>query len=119
MNWYLATIVFRIVCGDGNHAAQFDEQVRLVSAASSANALKKASALGLSEQQTFHNNKQQLLHWKFVNVAELICISEWIDGAEVYSRINEVSNADAYINLVQNKAQHLQLNESRQLLKII
>ena len=32
MNWYLAKLVFRIICGEGNHAAQFDEQLRLVNA---------------------------------------------------------------------------------------
>ncbi|MEP7129294.1 MAG: DUF4288 domain-containing protein, partial [Chitinophagales bacterium] len=29
MNWYLAKIVFRIICGDGLHQPQFDEQLRL------------------------------------------------------------------------------------------
>jgi len=31
MNWYLAKMVFRIICGEGNHTAQFDEQLRLIS----------------------------------------------------------------------------------------
>ncbi|RYY10197.1 MAG: DUF4288 domain-containing protein, partial [Chitinophagaceae bacterium] len=27
MNWYLAKLIFRIVCGQGNHTPQFDEQL--------------------------------------------------------------------------------------------
>jgi len=27
MNWYLAKLVFRIICGDGDHTPQFDEQL--------------------------------------------------------------------------------------------
>ena len=33
MKWYLAKIVFQIICGDGKHTAQFDEQLRLIAAA--------------------------------------------------------------------------------------
>jgi hypothetical protein len=29
MQWYLAKLVFQIICGDGNHRPQFDEQLRL------------------------------------------------------------------------------------------
>ena len=32
MNWYLAKFVYRIVCGNGNHIPQFDEQLRLITA---------------------------------------------------------------------------------------
>ena len=32
MNWYLTKMVFRIICGDGSHKAQFDEQLRLIHA---------------------------------------------------------------------------------------
>ena len=32
MNWYLTKIVYQIICGEGNHTAQFDEQLRLIAA---------------------------------------------------------------------------------------
>ena len=32
MNWFLAKIVYRIVCGKGEHTPQFDEQLRLIGA---------------------------------------------------------------------------------------
>ncbi|MDQ3846676.1 MAG: DUF4288 domain-containing protein [Bacteroidota bacterium] len=34
MNWYLTKIIYRIICGNGDHKAQFDEQLRLVEASS-------------------------------------------------------------------------------------
>ncbi|MFA6946933.1 MAG: DUF4288 domain-containing protein, partial [Pedobacter sp.] len=32
MNWYVAKLIFRITCRNGNHQPQFDEQLRLISA---------------------------------------------------------------------------------------
>ena len=108
MNWYLAKITYRIVCGKGKHMPQFDEQLRLLSALNDEQALVKAKLLGASGAQTFYNDLQQLVQWQFINVTELHCISEWTDGAEVYSSITETENADDYINLVGDKAMLLQ-----------
>ena len=119
MNWYLTKIVFRIICGDGLHAAQFDEQLRLIEASTEDEALEKARALGKNEQETFYNLKQQLVQWQFVNVSELYRLSELIDGAELYSRIKEVDNGDTYTSFVHLKAESIQKKESRQLLNLI
>src|ERR1051326_2143892 len=53
MNWYLAKIVYRIVCGDGNHTPQFDEQLRLIQASDELHAFQKARRLGEREQDHF------------------------------------------------------------------
>lgn len=45
MNWYVAKLVFRITCGNGNHPPQFDEQLRLISATCEKEALKKGKNL--------------------------------------------------------------------------
>ena len=50
MNWFLAKIVYRIVCGDGDHTPQFDEQLRLVQATDESSAFEKAKAIA-----TAHN----------------------------------------------------------------
>ena len=94
MNWYLAKLVFRIICGDGDHAPQFDEQLRLISAASTEEAFGKAHHTGQKEQETFYNRRQQLVKWQFINVSEIYKISELIDGAEIYSRIEERDSAE-------------------------
>lgn len=119
MKWYLAKIVFRIICGDGDHTAQFDEQLRLIAAGNEDEAFEKACTIGKKEQDSFYNLKQQLVHWKFINVSELYHLSELIDGAELYSRINEVDDADAYTTFVHRRAESIQKKYTHQLLNLI
>ena len=59
MKWYLAKIVFRIICGDGKHVAQFDEQLRLISAPDEEKAFEKAQDMGRNEQDSFLNLKKR------------------------------------------------------------
>ncbi len=96
MNWYVAKIVFRIVSGDGNHHAQFDEQLRLISAESEYEAFEKAYSLGQTNQESFKNNQSETVQWQFIDVAELNPISELRDGAELYYQIHEAPDADLY-----------------------
>jgi hypothetical protein len=119
MKWYLAKIVFQIVCGDGNHVAQFDEQLRLIAANDADEAFEKASQIGISEQDSFYNLRNELVRWKFVNVSELYLLSELIDGAEVYSRISEVDDADAYNTFVHKRAESIKTKHTHQLLNLI
>jgi hypothetical protein len=119
MKWYLAKIVFQIICGDGNHVAQFDEQLRLISAGDEDEAFEKATRIGKNEEDSFYNLKQQLVRWQFVNVSELYQLSDLIDGAEMYSRISEVDDADAYLTLVQRRAESIQRKYTHQLLNLI
>ena len=119
MKWYLAKIVFQIVCGDGQHAAQFDEQLRLIAATNEVEAFEKAGAIGNNEEESFYNLRQQLVRWQFINVSELRPLSELIDGAELYSRINEVDDADAYSTFVHRRAESIQRKQAHQLLKLI
>lgn len=97
MNWYVTKIVYQIICGNGDHTPQFDEQIRLVTAENEASALQKACEIGFREEDVFRNNKQEMVQWKFIQVAELYSLPEPADGAEIYSRITETDNADAYI----------------------
>lgn len=53
MNWFLSKIIYRIICGDGRHTAQFDEQIRLVAASDRDEALEKSGRIGLQEEETF------------------------------------------------------------------
>jgi len=118
MNWFLAKIVYRIVCGDGDHTAQFDEQLRLVHAPDEIQAFEKAKAIGEQEQEMFLNQQQKLVQWQFVNVSELYKISALIDGAELYSKILETDNAGAYIEMVHKKAAHIQSNSTHKYLQL-
>jgi len=114
----MAKIVFRIICGDGDHLPQFDEQLRLISANNKEDAFSKAQSMGKKEEETFRNRKEQLVQWQFINVSELYLLSELIDGAELYSRIEERENADAYIYTVNQKAENLFFSQTHQLLQL-
>ncbi|GAA4344126.1 DUF4288 domain-containing protein [Flaviaesturariibacter amylovorans] len=107
MEWYLAKIVYRIKCGDGQHRPQFDEQLRLIAATGESDALSRARALGQQGEDRFFNQQQQLVAWQFVDVAELFRV-EALDGAELYSQVTEVDEADDYLNFVHYKARCLE-----------
>lgn len=108
MNWYLAKIVFQVICGNGHHMAQFDEQLRLIEAGHEQEAFQKAQQIGIQEEDTFLNQSRQLVQWKFVDVCELYLLNNIMDGAEMYSRITEVDDAAQYIDIVHRKADLLQ-----------
>lgn len=118
MNWYLAKMVFRIVCGDGDHLAQFDEQLRLIHATSKEEAFEKAQSLGLKEEEVFFNQQQQLVCWQFISVSELYQLKDLIDGAELYSRIEERDNAEAYIHTIHKKAAQIRFGNSHEILHL-
>lgn len=119
MKWYLAKIVFRIICGEGSHKAQFDEQLRLVWASNEECALEKAVSWGKQEEERFLNDKHQLVYWKFVNVSELYTLSELIDGAELYSQIKESDRPDHYTDTVHKKFEHIRAKTTHQILQLL
>ncbi|MCU0353397.1 MAG: DUF4288 domain-containing protein [Cytophagales bacterium] len=96
--------MFRIVCGDGNHQVQFDEQLRLLLAADWTGALLKSQAIGEREQCRFLNQRQQWVEWNFIDVAELTCVGSLEDGQELYYQITEPPDADLYIRKVEAQA---------------
>ncbi len=108
MNWYLTKIVYQIICGDGNHTPQFDEQLRLIAAGDEHEAFQKAQRIGIMEQESFLNDKQHLVKWKFIDVCELYKLSELIDGAELYSRIHEADDATRFVEMIHRKADYIQ-----------
>jgi hypothetical protein len=118
MNWYLAKIVFRITCGEGKHAAQFDEQLRLIAAEDNAMAFEKAFEMGSRESDHFMNMEKRLVQWTFINVAELYMLNDMADGAELYSRVQEYDDAASYISIVHRKAQHIREQSGQDILTI-
>lgn len=107
MKWYLAKLVYQIVCGDGNHTPQFDEQLRVVMADDELHAFQKARSIGEREQDDFFNTQNKPVRWKFIDVPELYAMNTMVDGAEMYSKIREEDSADIYIRVTQMKAAHL------------
>ena len=118
MEWYVAKLVFQIICGEGDHVAQFDEQLRLIQACDEDEAYTKAQYLGFSEMETFYNLKEQPVQWKFVNISELYQLS-LIDGAEMHSKISEVDDSFGYTALVNAKAEQIKHKQSHKLLHLL
>jgi hypothetical protein len=110
MNWYIAKIIFRITANNTEHKPQFDEQLRLIMADSQEEAFLKARKIGLSEEDSFVNDRNNLVKWEFINVSELLPIKNLQDGVEVYSRIYEMEEESVHVNFVHQKAITLRLN---------
>src|SRR5579872_1708175 len=119
MQWYLSKIIFRIICGEGRHTPQFDEQLRLIAAHNEDEAFQKATALGEKEQDQFYNQDQQLVQWKFINVAELYRLSDLLEGAEMYSRIQETDDPEGYIDLANRRANHIREFGTHKMLQLL
>jgi hypothetical protein len=118
MNWYLSKMVFRIICGDGNHTPQFDEQLRLITADSKEEAFHKAQSLGMRTEEIFFNQQAQLVRWQFISVSELYLLQELIDGAELYSRVEEASDAESYLKFVYAKAEQIRFGNTHEILNL-
>jgi hypothetical protein len=116
MSWYVSKIVFQIICGEGYHKPQFDEQVRLIQAADAEEAFQKASSIGVQEEEAFYNDKQQLVQWKFIDVCDLTALGDIIEGAELCSMVKEINDASLYINFVHDKAKTIKEKFSSELL---
>ncbi|HYC86194.1 MAG TPA: DUF4288 domain-containing protein [Chryseosolibacter sp.] len=112
MNWYIAKIVFSISSENSNHVPQFDEQLRLITAKTSEQAFLKARMIGISEEDSFFNDKNNQVKWEFINVADVVPVECLEDGIEIYSQIHETNEAKSYIHCVHEKARFIRLNEA-------
>ncbi|CAN5400858.1 hypothetical protein BH11BAC3_BH11BAC3_41020 [soil metagenome] len=105
MNCYLAKLVYRIICGEGSHTAQFDEQIRLIYAEDYLHAFHKARLIGDSEGDNCLDDDPSInVKWKFIDVSELLLVSTETDGAEIYTIVKEEDDADTYIRTIKKKA---------------
>jgi Domain of unknown function (DUF4288) len=116
MNWYLTKMVFRIICGNGQHKAQFDEQIRLIHATDPSEAWTKARQYALAETGGIATNG---VTWQFVNIPELYQINGFVDGAELYSRVKEEEDGEVYEQVIHRRAAMLQYNMEHQILSAL
>jgi hypothetical protein len=107
MNWYLSKIVFQIVTGENHSRGQFDEQLRLIHAGDYEEAIEKAITIGEKEQELFYNQRNKPVRWQFIGVAELHLLDTLRDGMEVYSRTEENTEPEQFIQLIQKKEENL------------
>jgi hypothetical protein len=120
MNWYITKIVFQVIVDGREHIAEFDEQLRVVSADSKEAAFIKATQIGMAEEgsiENMHNNR--LIHWKFINITTLYQLKELLDGAEICAATHEPDCAAAYIDMVHKKAAYIQNSDTLEILQLV
>lgn len=117
MNWYLAKLIFRITCGHGNHKAQFDEQVRLIQAGHSGEALEKARRLAAEESRAAAALQDGYVRWNLVDIPELIRLKGMVDGAELISRVTEEEDGALFEEIVRRRAAMLRYNLEHEILE--
>lgn len=108
MNWYLAKLIFNINIDKGSNNKQFDEQTRMIQAPNIEAAFYKARNLGKKHEESFINNENSLVEWKFIDVAEIYALNSVKDGEEIYSVTHEQENANSFIRYIQDKSMLIQ-----------
>ena len=105
MHWFIAKLVFQIICGSGKHTPQFDEQLRLIYAEDELHAFYKARLMG--EGDCLKDENGVAVKWKFIDISELHLLTDKTDGAEIYSIKKEEADANLYIRSIQKSARQL------------
>ena len=103
MNWYLAKLIFQVRSGEGAHTPQFDEQWRLIRADEVAWAYEKASVLGRLDESSFLNERNEMVAWTFIEVADIHIVGSLEDGEQLFSATKEPLDANAYIAQIKLK----------------
>ena len=107
MKWYLARFVYQIVCGEGNHTPQFDEQWRLILADEIGWAREKAEILGHLNVFEGLSAQPENVCWKFIGVTDICEMPRLEDGAEVICQTTEPEDATAYLRMMKTRAQFM------------
>ncbi len=88
MQFYLVKLVFQLKQGN-ELLKQFDEQIRLLTAADSFEVFFKARQIGHKEEDKPTDSLTKPLQWKFLDVTEIIPIQQQQDGVELFSQVSE------------------------------
>jgi hypothetical protein len=108
MKTYLAKLVFNVSVDNLPNASEFDEQIRIVEAATLESAFHKARSIGRQEEETFVNLSNRLISWQFIDVAEVYSLESVKDGEQVYSSTHTMSDPGSYIQYVRRKSMEIQ-----------
>jgi len=107
MHWYMTKIVYRIICGNGSHKPQFEEQLRLIRASDKKEAFERAKLFGEQFELSLINEKNQPVKWVFINISELYKLPDLNDGTEIYSHLSEADHAGTFIEMTNKKAEQI------------
>jgi hypothetical protein len=108
-NLYLAKLVFHVSILDDKSKVEFDEQVRLIKAPNAESAYIKAKILGKHNDISFVNENGKTISWKFIDVTDIICLSDKENGDEIFSTSYTIEDSENYISFARHKAMMLQI----------
>jgi hypothetical protein len=97
MKWFAVNCIYQIICGEGKHSPQFNEQIRLIHAQSTSEAINKAKILAKGFNAPFKNCEGTSVTWTFINIGGITEIDEPADGVEVSSKILEPKSVKEYL----------------------
>ncbi len=103
MKWFAVNYVYQIICGEGKHAPQFNEQVRLIKETDIKCAFKKAQVLANEYNSSFKNFFNENVIWKFVGVGSIVEIVEPAEGVEISSIILEPQSVKDYLKKIKHR----------------
>lgn len=109
MKWFVVRYIYQIITGEGHHASQFDEQLRLTVAEDCDEALLKAERQAETFHHPFRNCNGEMVTWNFICVADLYEIQRPEDGAELASVLHEPEDVNAFLDSVNKHKSFLQL----------
>lgn len=107
MEWYLAKLVFSIEVESDrltDQPSQFDQQWRLIQAGSQPEAHLKARSLGKKEECSFPGSDKRVVHWRFVEVNEVLLLGDLRDGMQIYSDTVETHEKEEFILSVMTRS---------------
>lgn len=107
MKWFAVNCIYQVICGEGKHAPQFNEQTRLIQAIGQIQALDKARLNAVNFNPPFENCEGEKVVWKFIGVGGISAVEELADGVEVSSSIIEPESADEYLEELKHRNQSL------------
>lgn len=97
MKWFAVNCIYQVICGDGKHSPQFNEQTRLIYAQNACEALNKAKMMASGFNAPFKSCEGKPVIWTFISIGGIIEIDEPADGVEVSSKILEPKSVKKYL----------------------
>jgi len=103
VKWFAVNCTYQVICGEGKHSPQINEQTRLIQAKDIAHALKKARTQAEAYNAPFENCEGDRVIWKFVGIGGINEIEAIVDGVEVWSKILEPKSVDVYLESIKHR----------------
>jgi len=107
MKWFAINLIYQVISGEGKHSPQFNEQIRLIKAVDSLNAIKKAQQSAGKFNLPITNSAGDTVVWKFVAIGGVLEIDEPADGVEINSKIIEPESSKTYLAKLKHRNKSL------------